>query len=195
MKLAPWLVAAALAATLGPCLSACTSIEPTGGRATSTSRSGESRANAARNSDLTFSEPKFKSLEQGTLVGETETGVIDVTNNSDTDVDIGSMNVLRAKGGTADAASDFSVVGDSCQGLIPAHGSCTITVDYTPTEVGTASAVLQLWLPDSNSVLDIPVTRTGMITTPVQSTPRATDSTDTTEAPTGDPTTSPSPED
>lgn len=162
MKSALGLRAAALAVAVGLSLCGCTSGDPPDGPAAASARAGESRANAARNADLTFSEPKFKSVAPTTVVGDTITGKVEVTNDSDTDVVVGEVNFLSTDGANADGAGAFSVVGDSCQGSIPAHGSCTISVDYAPTEVGTASTVLRLYVPKNNSYLDIPITRTAM---------------------------------
>lgn len=187
MKSATTLFAAALAAAFGLALCGCTAGEPQSGEPASSARAGESRANAARNADLTFSEPKFKSSAETTEVGDSTTAEVEVGNDSDTDVVVGEMNFLAA-GGSGDSgvdpASAFSVVGDSCQGVIPAGGSCTITVGFTPTEVGTASAVLQVYIPEDNTVLDIPVTRTAMVAATDESTPTWTG---TTDSPTAEP--------
>lgn len=85
-------------------------------------------------------------------VGTTTNGQrVKVTNTSNAQL---SINGVQASG-------DFSAVSDNCT-LVPAHGTCTVQVSFTPTTAGTRTGTLRLVSSAGGSTQTVALTGSGV---------------------------------
>jgi pectate lyase len=69
---------------------------------------------------------------------------------------------------TVTATGDFSVGGNSCVGSLPAAGSCSVSVNFTPTAEGTRTGTLTFSDWSSTSPQTVTLTGTGVLSGTVQ---------------------------
>jgi hypothetical protein len=80
--------------------------------------------------------------------------VFTLSNNQSTALTISGITITGANGG------DFTET-DTCGGSVAAKGTCSISVTFTPSALGTRSATLNVADNASNSPQVVPLTGTG----------------------------------
>ena len=118
--------------------------------------------------------PSPANLNFGSItVGGTATSQIVTVTNTDSDsVTLSSSNSVTVSGGNA---ADFSMTGGTCaNNLVLNQGqSCTVSVSFTPSAVGTRTANLVIASSATNSPTSVPMSGTGIVTVSVTATDSA----------------------
>lgn len=92
----------------------------------------------------------------GTPIGDHYEDLVDLENGSDSEITLGPAEIANENASNPFTFEDGSTTATLCGGVLPAQGSCSFVVRFTPTEIGVQLATLTVLFPADNTM----VTRT-----------------------------------
>ncbi|MBT2498618.1 hypothetical protein J7E25_05880 [Agromyces sp. ISL-38] len=105
------------------------------------------------------------SLNFGTEIGDFDTDTRPLVNGSDSDVTLGTAEIANENASNPFTFEDLSTTTTLCGGVLPAHAQCSITIRFTPTEIGVQLATLTVRFPADNTIATATYRGTGKAAT------------------------------